>query len=78
MMVPMFREAGIRVIRLGLHYSELLEDAVVAGPFHPAFWRVGGDARVILDMITGIIEEKALQAAPELKSIPGRAPCQKQ
>lgn len=59
LMVPMFNEAGIRIIRLGLHYSELLEDAVVAGPFHPAFGEMV-EARVILDRITGMIEEKGL------------------
>lgn len=30
-------EAGIRVVRMGLQPSALLEDNVVAGPYHPAF-----------------------------------------
>jgi len=66
MMVPMFREAGIRIIRLGLHYSELLEDSVVAGPFHPAFGELV-EARVILDRIIGIIEEKGLKGLPGIE-----------
>lgn len=32
-----FKERGIPVIRLGLHASESLEEARVAGPWHPAF-----------------------------------------
>ncbi len=34
-LVPMFEEAGVSVIRLGLHSIEL--DAFLAGPWHPAF-----------------------------------------
>jgi histone acetyltransferase (RNA polymerase elongator complex component) len=30
-------EAGIRVVRMGLQPSELLEKSIVAGPYHPAF-----------------------------------------
>ncbi|HOK42720.1 MAG TPA: radical SAM protein [Thermoclostridium caenicola] len=58
-MVPMFREAGIRILRLGLHYSELLEDAVVAGPFHPAFGEMV-EARIILNQLADIIERNGL------------------
>ncbi len=32
-----YREAGIKVTRIGLHPSELLMDNIVAGPWHPAF-----------------------------------------
>lgn len=35
--VKMFRAAGIKVIRLGLQPSRELEDAVLAGPYHPSF-----------------------------------------
>lgn len=40
--VVMFEEAGIDVIRLGLHSSEDLEegDTIVAGPYHPAFGEI--------------------------------------
>jgi len=65
LMVPMFREAGIRILRLGLHYSELLEDAVVAGPFHPAFGEMV-EARIILDKLMGIIEEKGLEGCARI------------
>lgn len=36
-MVCSFRNAGIDVIKLGLHSSELVEQSVVAGYYHPAF-----------------------------------------
>ena len=35
--VKRFRVAGIKVIRLGLQPSRDLEDAVLAGPYHPSF-----------------------------------------
>jgi histone acetyltransferase (RNA polymerase elongator complex component) len=35
--VKMFRAAGIKVIRLGLQPSRELEEAVLAGPYHPSF-----------------------------------------
>jgi len=65
-MVPMFTKAGIRIIRLGLHYSELLESSVVAGPFHPAFGELV-ESRVMLDRIAGIIEEKGLKGCPGIE-----------
>lgn len=34
--LPMFEESGIKVIRLGLHYSEEVEKEYLAGGFHPA------------------------------------------
>lgn len=59
-MVPLFRRAGIRVVRLGLHYSEVLADSVVSGPFHPAFGEMT-ESRILLDRIDRIIEEKGLK-----------------
>ena len=32
-----YRKAGVSIIRIGLHPSELLMDNIVAGPWHPAF-----------------------------------------
>lgn len=34
---PLFEEAGVRVIRVGLHAQEDVERRRVAGPYHPAF-----------------------------------------
>lgn len=36
-LVPMFEQAGVKVIKLGLHAEESLEMGMVAGPYHPAF-----------------------------------------
>ena len=35
-LIPMFEDAGVSVIRVGLH-SDGIENGLVAGPFHPAF-----------------------------------------
>lgn len=58
-MVPLFRRAGILIVRLGLHYSEVLADSVVAGPFHPAFGEMV-ESGILLDRISRIIEDKRL------------------
>ncbi len=33
----MFKEAGVPIVRMGLHPSKDLEEALVAGPYHPSF-----------------------------------------
>ena len=35
--VRLYRQAGVLVIRIGVHPSELLTENIVAGPWHPAF-----------------------------------------
>jgi len=35
--VRLYRQAGVSVIRIGIHPSEFLMENVVAGPWHPAF-----------------------------------------
>lgn len=36
-LLPMFEDAGIKVIRLGLHSGGNVEDGYIAGAYHPAF-----------------------------------------
>ena len=36
-LLPLFEEAGVRVIRVGLHAQEAVESRRVAGAYHPAF-----------------------------------------
>ena len=36
-LIKRFRSSGIRVIRVGLHSEESLQQQTLAGPFHPAF-----------------------------------------
>lgn len=37
LLLPVFENAGIKVIKLGLHADRGLEKSLVAGPYHPAF-----------------------------------------
>lgn len=36
-LIPMFEEAGVRVIRVGLHEEPSLRESLLGGPYHPAF-----------------------------------------
>lgn len=36
-LIPMFENAGIKIIRVGLHDSETLRNNILGGAFHPAF-----------------------------------------
>ncbi|MDT8317139.1 MAG: radical SAM protein [bacterium] len=36
-MMEVFEEAGVEVIRVGLQHEASLQDAVIAGPYHPSF-----------------------------------------
>jgi hypothetical protein len=49
-MLKMFYGAGIDVIKLGLHSSELVEKSIVAGYYHPAFSEIV-QSRLFLDAI---------------------------
>lgn len=72
--VPVYKEAGITILRLGLHSSESMESAVVAGPYHPAFGELV-ESRIILDRIMRELEKKPpehgrilIRTRPELLS----------
>ena len=39
-LIPIFENAGIKIIRLGLHSSEDIKKNMVAGAFHPAFGEI--------------------------------------
>lgn len=49
-----FDEQGIRVIRMGLQASPSLEQALLAGPYHPAFGQLV-DSRLMLNKIRGAL-----------------------
>jgi histone acetyltransferase (RNA polymerase elongator complex component) len=57
----LFKQKNIPVIRMGLQASEDLDsgDAVLAGPYHPAFGHMV-HSKIFLDMATAIIEKKAV------------------
>lgn len=47
-LIAMFEEKGIRVIRVGLHDEPGLSEAVIGGPYHPAFRQLC-EARLYLE-----------------------------
>lgn len=51
-----FDEQGIRVIRMGLQASPSLEQALLAGPYHPAFGQLV-DSRLMLNKIRRALAE---------------------
>jgi len=57
----LFKQKNIPVIRLGLQASEDLDsgNAVLAGPYHPAFGHMV-HSEIFLDMATTIMENKAI------------------
>lgn len=55
----MFNEAGIPVIRLGLHSGGNVDDGFVAGAYHPAF-RELCESRLYLEKAIGLTEKQKL------------------
>lgn len=51
----MFNDAGINVIRLGLHHSDSLETNRVAGVYHPAF-RESCESKIMLDKLLSLLD----------------------
>ena len=49
-LLPLFEEAGIKVIRLGLHASENIKKNMVAGAYHEAFGEIV-ESRIMLNKI---------------------------
>ncbi|MBQ3135980.1 MAG: radical SAM protein [Clostridia bacterium] len=54
----MFHEAGIRVIRLGLHSGGNVEDGFVAGAYHPAFREMAESSIYLRRIKDEIVKEK--------------------
>ena len=50
-LIPLFENAGIKIIRVGLHDSESLKENMIGGAFHPAF-RELCEAQIYFDNIT--------------------------
>ena len=62
-LLSLFEGEGIRVIRLGLHSSEGLRSAYVAGPFHPALRQLC-QSRQILCHVLEQIKKKQFPCGP--------------
>jgi len=57
--LPLYREAGITILRIGLQSSETLKGSVVAGPYHPAFGELV-ESRILLKKITEEIDKAGI------------------
>ncbi len=71
-LIPMIENAGVRLIRVGLHASEELENRA-AGPFHPAFMELCR-SRIFLDELTAELDTRKINTAnvavaPQMLSI---------
>ncbi|HHY64787.1 MAG TPA: radical SAM protein [Clostridiaceae bacterium] len=53
--LPLYRKAGITILRIGLQTSGTLEGSVVAGPYHPAFGELV-ESRILLKKMTEEID----------------------
>jgi histone acetyltransferase (RNA polymerase elongator complex component) len=64
-LIPIFEEANITILRIGLHPSEglLNGDDLVAGPFHPSFRELAETAlwNELFKELTGICSEEVLE-----------------
>ena len=56
-LLPLFENAGIRVIRVGLHDTESLKADMLAGPYHPAF-RELCESRIMLEKANDLLRDK--------------------
>ena len=55
--IPMFEDAGIRIIRVGLHSGGGVEGGMLAGAFHPAFREIC-ESRIYLQKIKSLLAAK--------------------
>jgi len=73
--VGIYRREKIKILRIGLHSSEMLEGAIIAGPYHPAFGELV-ESRILLNRISEELDRMKLnkrrgiiiKARPELLS----------
>ncbi len=57
-LIPMFENAGISVIRVGLHSSDTMESSIIAGAYHPAFRELCESRIFLSDIINKLNEDK--------------------
>ncbi len=69
-LLEMFNEAGIDVIRLGLHSGGNTEDGYVAGAYHPAF-RELCESRIYLDKVMNIVNNEHIKGKITVNVCPG-------
>lgn len=71
-LIPEIENAGVKIIRVGLHASEALENCA-AGPYHPAFMELCRSRIFIEELTTELrvknIQRAAVAVAPQMLSI---------
>lgn len=67
-LLKMFYENEIKVIRLGLHSGGNVEDGYLAGPYHPAFGEIC-ESKIYLEEAFRVIKEKYPQNSHNLCSL---------
>jgi histone acetyltransferase (RNA polymerase elongator complex component) len=65
LILPLYRKAGITVLRIGLQGSESLEDSIIAGPYHPAFGELV-ESRILLKKMTDKLDRMNTAGSPDL------------
>ena len=63
--VQLYRKEEIKILRIGLHSSELLEGSIVAGPYHPAFGELV-ESRILLKEIIKELDNMELNENSEI------------
>ncbi len=71
-LIPMFEQAGISVIRVGLHSSDTMENSIIAGAYHPAFRELCESRIFLTDIINKLNEDKMPQGRITIK-VPQKA-----
>ncbi len=71
-LITMFENAGISVIRVGLHSSDTMESNIIAGAYHPAFRELCESQIFITDILRKLTENKVAKGKITIK-IPPKA-----
>lgn len=69
-LIPMFEQAGISVIRAGLHSSDTMESSIIAGAYHPAFRELCESRIFLSDIINRLNQDKTPQGRIIIKVSP--------
>ena len=60
-LIPLFENAGIKIIRVGLHDSESLKENMIGGAFHSAF-RELCESQIYFDKITEVLNSEDIKS----------------
>ncbi|MGI6085381.1 MAG: elongator complex protein 3 [Acetivibrionales bacterium] len=63
--LPLYRDAGITVLRIGLQHSDILEGSIVAGPYHPAFGELV-ESRILYKKMTDRLDSLQINKSEKI------------